>query len=192
MSVAARDPEHALRMHNAPARSTRPDARFMPLFHGHLDTPLGPLALRWDDEDRLHALSVTPDEHRLDDVAIPATLRQPLDAYFAGSLASLDALHCAAPGTTFQQRVWTTLRLIPPGTTWSYAELARAIGQPTAMRAVGAANGRNPIGIVVPCHRVIGANGTLTGYAGGLATKQWLLDHERRHSPGHTANLDFG
>jgi methylated-DNA-[protein]-cysteine S-methyltransferase len=104
-----------------------------------------------------------------------------LAAYFAGDLFAVDAIETRTGGTPFQRAVWSALRPIPPGTTVSYGELARAIGRPAASRAVGAANGANPIAIVVPCHRVIGANRTLTGYGGGLARKAWLLEHERRH-----------
>jgi methylated-DNA-[protein]-cysteine S-methyltransferase len=103
-----------------------------------------------------------------------------LAAYFAGELTTFD-LPLAAPGTAFQRRVWQALVEIPFGEARSYGEVARAIGHPTASRAVGAANGKNPLAIVVPCHRVIGAGGQLTGYAGGLPIKRWLLDHERRH-----------
>ena len=102
---------------------------------------------------------------------------QQLDAYWAGELLDFD-LPLAAKGTPFQQKVWRALRKIPYGTTATYGQIAKKIGSPTASRAVGAANGRNPIAIVVPCHRVIGANGTLTGYAGGLDMKRQLLDHE--------------
>jgi methylated-DNA-[protein]-cysteine S-methyltransferase len=100
-----------------------------------------------------------------------------LRAYFAGRLRDFD-LELAPEGTAFQRRVWAELRRIPFGSTISYAELARRLGRPTATRAVGAANGRNPLAIVVPCHRVIGADGTLTGYGGGLERKRWLLQHE--------------
>lgn len=102
-----------------------------------------------------------------------------MKAYFAGDLAALDRLEVAPEGTAFQQQVWAALRKIPVGATTSYAQIARAIGRPTAVRAVGAANGRNPIALVVPCHRVIASDGTLCGYAGGLWRKQWLLQHER-------------
>lgn len=101
-----------------------------------------------------------------------------LEAYFAGDLRAIDRLPAEAPGTKFQRAVWAELRGIPPGSTISYQELARRLARPTATRAVGAANGQNPVGIVVPCHRVIGANGTLTGYSGGLDKKRWLLAHE--------------
>lgn len=103
-----------------------------------------------------------------------------LSAYFAGTLSEFD-LPLAGSGTAFQQQVWQQLSRIPYATTCSYADIAKAIANSKAVRAVGAANGRNPIAIVVPCHRVIGANGTLTGYAGGLDKKAWLLKHEQRH-----------
>ncbi len=102
-----------------------------------------------------------------------------LAAYFSGDLRAIDALEVDPQGTGFQRQVWAALRTIPAGTTWSYAELARAVGRPTATRAVGAANGRNPIALVVPCHRVIASDGTLGGYGGGLEMKRWLLRHER-------------
>ena len=105
--------------------------------------------------------------------------RAQLAAYFAGE-ATAFALPLGPRGTSFQSRVWMALRDIPYGETISYGELARRLGTPTASRAVGAANGRNPLSIVVPCHRVIGANGALTGFGGGMERKQWLLEHERR------------
>ncbi len=111
--------------------------------------------------------------------ADPAGVSGRLAAYFAGDLGALDAIAVDAGGTPFQRRVWAALRTIPPGETVSYQTLARRIGAPTAVRAVGAANGTNPIGIVVPCHRVIGADGSLTGYGGGIERKRWLLTHER-------------
>ncbi len=113
---------------------------------------------------------------RRDDKALH-DVRRELDAYFEGDLQTFDLpLHMA--GTPFQKQVWQGLLKISYGTTISYAELARRIGRSGASRAVGAANGRNPIGIIVPCHRVIGANGTLTGYGGGLDRKEWLISHE--------------
>ncbi len=112
-------------------------------------------------------------------VADPARVSGRLAAYFAGDLGALDAIAVDPSGTPFQRRVWAALRTIPPGETVSYQTLARRIGAPTAVRAVGAANGDNPVGIVVPCHRVIGADGSLTGYAGGIERKRWLLTHER-------------
>lgn len=104
--------------------------------------------------------------------------KQQLTAYFAGTLIEFD-LPLQLQGTLFQHRVWEVLKTIPYGTTISYGELAQQIGQPHASRAVGLANGRNPVSIIVPCHRVIGANGKLTGYGGGIERKQWLLNHER-------------
>lgn len=112
----------------------------------------------------------------------PADVRTALSRYFDGEIGALDAVPCAARGTPFQRAVWTALRAIPVGTTTSYGALAAAIGSPSAARAVGLANNRNPIGVVVPCHRVVGADGALTGYAGGLHRKRWLLDHEARYA----------
>jgi O-6-methylguanine DNA methyltransferase len=153
-------------------------------------TPIGDLLLVFDDdalraldfadfEDRMHRLlrlhygAVT-----LTEAPAPASITAPLTAYFAGDLTALDKVAVATGGTDFQRQVWAALRNIPAGTTASYGELAVAVGRPKASRAVGMANGSNPIGIVVPCHRVIGANGTLTGYAGGVERKRWLLRHE--------------
>ena len=113
---------------------------------------------------------------RRDDAALAGT-REQLEAYFAGELRDLD-LKLAPRGTPFQQRVWAELTKIAYGETISYSELARRLGDPKLVRAVGVANGRNPISIVIPCHRVIGADGTLVGYGGGLERKRWLLDHE--------------
>lgn len=110
------------------------------------------------------------------------TVIDTINGYFAGNIQAIDTLVVAACGTDFQKKVWQLLRTIPAGTTTSYGELAKQIGSPQACRAVGMANNRNPIAIVVPCHRVIGKNNQLTGYAGGLDRKQWLLDHERRYS----------
>jgi methylated-DNA-[protein]-cysteine S-methyltransferase len=101
-----------------------------------------------------------------------------LNRYFAGELDVLDTLEVELKGTAFQQLVWEALRGVKAGQTASYGELANRIGAPTAVRAVGAANGANPVPIIVPCHRVIGSNGTLTGYGGGLPVKEWLLRHE--------------
>ena len=105
------------------------------------------------------------------------SVRTQLAEYFAGERQEFD-VPLKSTGTPFQERVWRALLEIPYGTTISYAELARRVGQPTASRAVGAANGRNPISILVPCHRVVGANGQLTGYGGGLEAKRWLLEWE--------------
>lgn len=122
------------------------------------------------------------DGRRDDDEPVLRAAASQLDEYFAGDRCAFD-LPLAPHGTPFQLRVWEALRAIPYGETEGYGGLAARIGRPTASRAVGQANGRNPLPIVVPCHRVIGTNGTLTGYAGGIDRKRWLLDHEARHGP---------
>jgi methylated-DNA-[protein]-cysteine S-methyltransferase len=104
--------------------------------------------------------------------------RSRLQAYFDGDYAALDGIQVSLRGTPFQKRVWTALRAIPAGTTASYGEIAAKLGPPSVARAVGQANSRNPVAIVVPCHRVVGAGGSLTGYSGGLERKRWLLAHE--------------
>jgi O-6-methylguanine DNA methyltransferase len=106
--------------------------------------------------------------------------REWLRRYFAGESADIAHLKLEMPGAPFERRVWDALKRIPAGTTTTYGAVAHEIGSPGASRAVGLANGANPIAIIVPCHRVIGSNGTLTGYGGGLETKRWLLSHERR------------
>jgi methylated-DNA-[protein]-cysteine S-methyltransferase len=160
----------------------------MPLTLGRYDSPVGPLAIATDD-DVLLAIDFNGDvkalAHRLSlpdsaadafpDAARPVLDR--LEAYFAGDLAALDRIAVRPAGTPFQRRVWDALRTIRVGTTSSYRDLAVRIGSPSAVRAVGAANGANPIPIVVPCHRVIGTNGALVGYGGGLDRKRWLLAH---------------
>lgn len=139
-------------------------------------------ALDWDDhESRLHQLlgrHYGPGGVALAEAPAPAPLHRALDAYFAGEVTAIDAIAVATGGTDFQRTVWSALRGIRAGETLSYHALAARIGRPAAIRAVGAANGANPIGIVVPCHRLIGADGALTGYGGGLARKRWLLRHE--------------
>jgi O-6-methylguanine DNA methyltransferase len=114
----------------------------------------------------------------LEDGPAPARIAEALDRYFAGDLTAPDTLDVSAGGTPFQASVWTALRTIPPGETLGYGRLAARLGHPGASRAVGLANGSNPIAIVVPCHRVIGVSGRLTGYAGGLDRKRFLLSHE--------------
>ncbi|MBX9614605.1 MAG: methylated-DNA--[protein]-cysteine S-methyltransferase [Caulobacteraceae bacterium] len=104
--------------------------------------------------------------------------RGAVEAWFAGDLGALDGLVVKTGGTAFQTAVWAALRAIPAGETRSYGQLAAAVGSPKAVRAAGLANGQNPVALIVPCHRVIGANGSLTGYAGGLERKRWLLAHE--------------
>jgi methylated-DNA-[protein]-cysteine S-methyltransferase len=114
----------------------------------------------------------------VDRVADPAGAGGVLKRYFAGDLGSLDGIAVELNGTAFQRRVWERLRGVRAGTTSSYLRLASDVGASKAVRAVGAANGANPVAIIVPCHRIIGTNGSLTGYGGGLDRKQWLLRHE--------------
>jgi methylated-DNA-[protein]-cysteine S-methyltransferase len=159
-----------------------------------VDSPIGPLALTAAG-GRLTGLQLgaSPDASRKTggpapltggaDETVLAEAAAQLAAYFAGELTEFD-LPLSASGTEFQQRVWRCLRDIPYGQTWSYGRLAAAAGNPKASRAVGMANNRNPIPIVIPCHRVIGADGRLVGYGGGLDRKTWLLDHERTRVAG--------
>lgn len=149
------------------------------MFQQTIESPLGPVQICADDHGickiNLGIATPAPD--------LPSTLTaqaaSQLQQYFAGTLTQF-SLPLTASGTVFQQQVWQALCRLPFGQTCSYADIARAIANPKAVRAVGAANGKNPIAIVVPCHRVIGANGTLTGYAGGLDNKAWLLAHEQK------------
>jgi methylated-DNA-[protein]-cysteine S-methyltransferase len=155
-------------------------------------TPIGVAILVVDDQGRLRALDFDDFEERvrrrlradygarprLTERPVPAPIRRALADYFEGGLARLEDVECETVGTPFQRRVWHALRAITPGSTMSYGALASNIGAPGAARAVGLANRSNPIGIVVPCHRVIGADGSLTGYAGGMHRKRWLLRHE--------------
>ncbi|MGP3925319.1 methylated-DNA--[protein]-cysteine S-methyltransferase [Streptomyces sp. 8N616] len=151
--------------------------------HTVVDSPLGPLTLVATGAV-LSGLYMTEQRHRPpedtfgtpDDAPFAEAVRQ-LGAYFAGELTTFD-LPLRLDGTPFQQRVWEALRRIPYGATVSYGQLADRLGNPSASRAVGLANGRNPIGIIVPCHRVVGASGSLTGYGGGLDRKRRLLDFE--------------
>lgn len=134
-----------------------------------------------DHEERLHRLLRDHyGDYQLRKGPAPSSITTALDAYFHGDIEALNEVQTATAGTDFQREVWQALRTIPAGTTLSYGQLAAQIGRPSASRAVGAANGANPIPIVVPCHRVIGANGTLTGFGGGLPRKKWLLEHERQ------------
>jgi len=118
---------------------------------------------------------------------VPARVRAALRNYFDGGMDAFEGIEVVARGTAFQEQVWGALRKIPAGRTASYAELAERIGRPTAVRAVGLANGQNPVPIMIPCHRVIGRDGSLTGFGGGLERKAWLLRHE-----GALATLDLG
>ena len=149
-----------------------------------MESPVGTLTLTAVDgrltglhmDGQRHAPTSSEDWER-DDDGLAAVVDQ-LEAYFAGSRETFD-VPLDLQGTDFQRRVWAGLLEIPYGETMSYGELARRVARPGASRAVGLANGRNPVAIIVPCHRVIGADGTLTGYGGGLDRKVWLLDHER-------------
>jgi len=165
-----------------------------------LATPIGTALLVTDEADYLRAFNWTDYEAhmlawigrhypkaRLQEGRAPAPVRAPFEAYFKGDASALDAVPWKASGTAFQLKVWETLCTIPPGETLSYAGLADRIGRPSAVRAVGLANGANPVAVVVPCHRVIGTNGSLTGYGGGLSRKAWLLGHEGATFKGRLA-----
>ena len=154
-------------------------------------SPVGEVLLVTDAEGAVRAFDFTDYEPRmmkllarhygevvLAEGRAPEAVRAAVAAYFGGDATALDGLKVKTGGTDFQRSVWAALRTIPAGETWSYGRLAQAIGKPAAVRAVGLANGANPVGVIVPCHRVVGANGTLTGYAGGLERKRWLLAHE--------------
>ncbi len=163
------------------------------LLEDKIATPLGPLWILCDEQ--FHLRAVEWEEHsermvQLLDIHYraegyqrvaskdPNGLSSKMKAYFDGDLSIIDTLSSATAGTPFQREVWQALRSIPCGHVMHYGELAEQLGRPGAARAVGAANGSNPVSIVVPCHRVIGRNGTLTGYAGGVQRKEWLLRHE--------------
>jgi methylated-DNA-[protein]-cysteine S-methyltransferase len=141
-------------------------------------------ATDWTDHEvrmrRLLRLHYGADGFRLDATGHLRELTRAIARYFAGDCEVIDALPVKTAGTPFQREVWRALRKIPCGTTASYAQVAQRIGRPAAVRAVGLANGANPIGVVVPCHRVIGSDGSLTGYGGGIRRKRWLLEHEHR------------
>lgn len=141
-------------------------------------------ALEFQDcEPRLHrSLRLYYGSHTMTPIPDAGEPREQLEAYFEGHLAALDRVQVHTGGTEFQRSVWAALRLIPPGTTTTYGKLAAQIGRAKAIRAVGHANGANPVSIVVPCHRVVGADARLTGYGGGLERKAWLIAHERRHA----------
>jgi methylated-DNA-[protein]-cysteine S-methyltransferase len=178
----------------------------MQLFRATIRTPLGEmLALASDagvcaleftgPKIRLTRLDSRLDRwfppHEIVDSDVPAIARtrEWLSAYFDGVSADASDLRLDLRGAGFERRVWEALRGIPPGTTTSYGAIARALGSAGASRAVGAANGANPIAIIVPCHRVIGSSGSLTGYGGGLDRKTWLIDHERRWRSEPQASL---
>lgn len=162
-----------------------------------LDTAIGELVIVSDSEGNLRALDWADYEermerllrlhygqrgYRLQRASDPHGLTSALGRYFAGELGAIDNLPVKTAGTPFQREVWRALRTIACGSTLSYGKLAEQIGRRTAVRAVGLANGSNPVGIVVPCHRVVGSDGSLTGYGGGLARKEWLLQHEQKNA----------
>jgi methylated-DNA-[protein]-cysteine S-methyltransferase len=165
------------------------------LFIDHSPTPIGAMRIVADTEGNLRVAYFAEDDEDvrrhlqrhygkdgfiLEAKENPYGFIEAITRYFAGDLDAIDSIPVKAIGTRFQQNVWHALRAIPCGTTTSYGKLAEHIGRPSAVRAVGLANGSNPIAVVVPCHRVIGSNGSLTGYGGGLNRKRWLLDHEAR------------
>ena len=163
------------------------------LWVDRINTAIGEMLIVADHDENLRAVDWTEHETRMQrflrlhygdngfTLAPTHNLRalaNVIRSYFAGELQSIDALPVQTAGTDFQRKVWHALREIKCGTTVSYSGLAERIGHPRAVRAVGLANGSNPIGVVVPCHRVIGSNGSLTGYGGGIERKRWLLHHE--------------
>jgi methylated-DNA-[protein]-cysteine S-methyltransferase len=157
------------------------------LFSERFATPVGEFLLVTDAAGALRAANWSDREYRmapalkgavLEGRTAPSAGRLALEAYFAGDLAAIDSLTVETGGTPFQQQVWMALRTIPVGQASTYRGLAEGIGRPSAIRAVGHANGTNPVSVVVPCHRLIGTNGSLTGYGGGLERKAWLLRHE--------------
>jgi methylated-DNA-[protein]-cysteine S-methyltransferase len=160
-----------------------------------LKTPIGEMLIVTDREANLRAVDWTDCEERMhrllrihysrigfriDSGQFPSNVLAAIDQYFQGEFTAIDTLAVQTGGTAFQRDVWHALRNIPCGTTTSYAALAKQVGRPASVRAVGMANACNPVGVVVPCHRVIGFNGSLTGYAGGMDRKIWLLKHEVR------------
>jgi methylated-DNA-[protein]-cysteine S-methyltransferase len=174
------------------------------LFLDRIASPIGAMLVVHDSKERLRALEFHDCEPRLLQLLrihyghktlhsrrAPSSLRDAFAAYFAGDLGAIDGVEVATAGTPFQREVWAALRTIRVGTTMSYSALARQIGRPKAVRAVGAANGSNPVSIVVPCHRVIGADASLTGYGGGIERKRWLLEHEGVVAKGTRAQGDL-
>ena len=167
------------------------------LFIDPVNTPIGELLLVADERGKLRAVDWTDYEPRmlrllqlhygkngfkLERAYKARGFTDAIERYFAGEVNAIQEIPVETEGTPFQRSVWNELRRIPGGAAISYGKLAEQIGRPKAVRAVGLANGANPVGIVVPCHRVIGSNGSLTGYGGGLERKRWLLEHERKHA----------
>jgi methylated-DNA-[protein]-cysteine S-methyltransferase len=160
----------------------------------HLPSPIGEIVFLTDPDGRLRALDWLEHEHRMRrllssqyratgiqiiDGCGPTAVRTAIAQYFRGNVAALDEIAVETAGTSFQRTVWRALRRIPAGKTSTYGKLAARIGRPAAVRAVGFANGANPISVVIPCHRLLGSDGSLTGYGGGLERKKWLIEHER-------------
>jgi len=172
----------------------RADGHILTFMMDRVPTPIGDMLVVVDRDGNLRAADFFDHEERMrtllrqqyareGSVAIiegpaPKAIRAAIEAYFDGDLTAIDKLPVKTGGTPFQREVWRLLRLIPAGKTTTYGKLAARLGVPNAARAVGMANGANPIGVVVPCHRVIGSDASLTGYGGGLPRKQWLLTHE--------------
>jgi methylated-DNA-[protein]-cysteine S-methyltransferase len=167
--------------------ATQPDYLILDL----IPAPIGAFLIAVDPDGTLRGVDFWADEPRLrtllrrqyGEVGVetgqaPAPIRRAFEDYFAGDIRALERVPVATVGTEFQRKVWAALQRIPAGQTRSYGQLAAEIGEPDAARAVGLANGQNPIAIVIPCHRVIGADGSLTGFGGGLPRKRWLLTHE--------------
>ena len=165
------------------------------LYADRLESTIGTLLLIHDCDGHVRALDFHDFESRMrrllrlhygaegndfavEDRAAPKTIRRAISDYFSGDLCAVNSIPVTTGGTSFQREVWAALRTIEAGTTLSYGALARKLGRPKSVRAVGSANGANPVAIVVPCHRVIGADGSLTGYGGGISRKRWLLTHE--------------
>ncbi len=165
------------------------------LYRDRLESPIGTLLLIHDREGHVRALDFDDCESRMrrllrlhygaegndfaiEDRAAPAPIRRAISDYFLGDLCAINSIPVTTGGTSFQREVWAALRTIQVGTTLSYGALARQLGRPKSVRAVGLANAANPVAIVVPCHRVIGTDGNLTGYGGGISRQRWLLVHE--------------
>ena len=183
-------------------------SEILELLIDRIDTPIGEMVIIADRDGNLRAVDWTDHDPRAEDslrlhygrgkenagftltpAKNPGGLSEAIRNYFNGDLTAIDNLPTKTNGTDFQRQVWQALREIPLGTTTSYGELAKRIGRPKAVRAVGLANGSNPVGVIVPCHRVIGSNGSLTGYGGGLNRKRWLLEHESKNSEGSPKRL---
>lgn len=174
---------------------TRKSKEQFGLVSGTVTTPIGPLVVIEDEANALFMVEFADCDHRMDRWlrhrlasgryrlragTISVRTRETFAAYFDGEVGILRTLPVRLDGTSFQNEMWTTLREVIPGETLAYGAFAERLGRPNAARAVGHANGTNPLSIVVPCHRLVGANGALTKYGGGLERKRWLLDHEAR------------